>query len=37
LQIRNKEAVLFRDKGSRLVTISWFKNGDEYLVTGAQN
>ncbi len=37
LQIRNKEAVLFREKGSRLVTISWFKNGDEYLVTGAQN
>ncbi|MCH3915459.1 MAG: hypothetical protein LKJ99_05150 [Acidaminococcaceae bacterium] len=37
LQIRNREAVLFRDKGSRLVTLSWFKNGDEYLVTGAQN
>ncbi len=37
LQIRNKEAVLFRDKGGRLVTLTWFKNGDEYIVTGTQN
>ena len=37
LQIRNKEAVLFRDKGGQLLTLTWFKNGDTYLVTGAQN
>lgn len=37
LQIRNKEAVLFRDKGGQLLTISWFANNEEYLVTGAQN
>jgi hypothetical protein len=36
LQIRNKQAVLFRDKASTLITIEWDKDLASYVVRGTE-